>query len=733
MTVAVRSVFRSAGGLRVALLALIALVLPAAPALAQSGSAMSAQGNHARVSLVSERSQAIPGETLYLSLHMEMDKGWHVYWRNAGDAGLPPEILWDEGPLAPETSAGDFVWPMPELLPVVPDEIMDYGYSGEVTLPIPVTVPDDARGEIRFSGTADYLICKDVCIPETAPVRFTLQVGETQDPDRDGGTKIAEALSNVPAPFEGTARVRVDDGTATLSLRSGDLDLSGARALRFFPYGDEIRHAADQSASVGPDGAALRLERAPGQAMGETLSGVIAVTREDGSRVGLVVEAPRGDDILPGTADAPLAPLTAASGSDGTLGLAAILGLALIGGIVLNLMPCVLPVLSIKAMGMVRAAAGGERSHLRSHGLAYTAGVLVSFAAIAATFTGLRAAGEFVSLGFQLQYPPVVAALALLIFAIGLWLFGMFELGTSIQGAGGGLAAREGPTGAFFTGVLAAVVGAPCVGPFLGAALGAVIAQPVPVVFLVFLTLGFGLALPFLALSFVPGLQRVLPKPGAWMERLKQLFAFPMFLTAIWLLSVLGDQAGMGAVAWTLTGAALLVFAIWVLKTAGGTLRPLALAVGGAALIGSVTVPLQAALAGQDQASTGGAEQTAYGGDFETVAWSPERVEAALDEGKGVFVDFTATWCMICQANKRTTLSKPEVRRAMESANIVFMVADFTRKDERIAEALRAHGRAGVPMYLLYGPGKRTPEILPQTLTPGLVLEKIAEQAGRAT
>ena len=408
--------------------------------------------------------------------------------------------------------------------------------------------------------------------------------------------------------------------------------------------------------------------------------------------------------------------------------LLAIAGLALIGGLVLNLMPCVLPVLSIKAVGMVEAAAQGDKAHLRAHGLWYTAGVLITFLLIAVIFIALRAAGDFVSLGFQLQYPPIVAALALLVFLIGLWLIGFFELGTSVQGAGSGLAQKQGNMGAFFTGVLAAVVGAPCVGPFLGVALGAVVTQPAPVVLIVFALMGFGLALPFLALSYAPGLQRVLPKPGAWMERLKQFFAFPMFLTAVWLLDVLSQQAGSGAVSWTVAGAVALTFGIWLMRSAGGRTRLAARVAGALAIVFGAYLAINAAMRPAGE----GATQTAYAkSDFKTVEWSPETVEATLAEGKGVFVDFTAAWCVICQANKRTTLSRPEIRAAMEDAGIVFMVADFTNRDEVIAGEIRRHGRAGVPMYLLYGVGRTEPKILPQTLSPRLVLREIAAVSGQ--
>jgi thiol:disulfide interchange protein len=678
---------------------------------------------HAEVELISERTTALPGETVYLALDKTLDDGWHVYWRNAGDAGLPPEIFWDEGPLGEKTEAGDFAWPIPKLLPVVEGEIMDYGYDRAVTLPFAVTVPDEAVGSIIFSGVADYLICKDVCIPESAPVSFTLFIGDSQVPDEADAAKIAAALAATPQPFDGQTRVKASDETLQLSLAPAEAGALGESWLRFFPYQNEIVHAAEQVQSRGPEGASLEMRKASRETLGETLDGVVVAERPDGTRIGYQVSAPVGDAVLAGTSGTPVA-RRAGSGAaaSGGLNLFALAGLAILGGLVLNLMPCVLPVLSIKAMGMVSAASTGGGSHLRAHGFWYTGGVLLSFAALAFAFVALRSVGEFWALGSLLQYPAVVAALALGAFVLGLWLLGMFEAGTSIQNLGSGAAGRGGGFGALATGALAATAGAPCVGPFVGASLGAVLERPAVEVFFIYLMLGLGLALPFFVLSFIPGLARFLPKPGAWMERVKQFFAFPMFLTAAALLFVLGDQAGTGAVAWLVMGATLIAFGIWALKAAGGQLRPVGLALGALAIVAGIALPFTTA---QTQAVAGNGAAN-YASNVETEAWSPERVAELTATGRPVFVDFTATWCMICQANKRTTLTRPEVLRAMDKANMAFLVADFTNKDPVIAEELQRRGRPGVPMYLMFAPGNSEPKILPQTLTPALMQREIA-------
>ncbi|MEL6567425.1 MAG: thioredoxin family protein [Pseudomonadota bacterium] len=677
---------------------------------------------HAEVELISERTTALPGETIYLALDKTLDEGWHVYWRNAGDAGLPPEIFWEEGPLGEKTEDEDFVWPIPKLLPVVEGEIMDYGYDNAVTLPFAVTVPEDALGSIIFKGVADYLICKDVCIPESAPVDFTLFIGTSQVPDEANAAKIAAAIAATPVPFEGETAIRETNDGLQLNLAPGTEGLLDETSLRFFPYQNEIVHAAVQSQSTGPNGASLDMRKVARESLSETLDGVIVATASDGTRSGYLISAPIASAPLQGTfGTASPAFAGSTTGAQEGINLLALAGLALLGGLVLNLMPCVLPVLSIKAMGMVSAAGSGDANHLKTHGLWYTAGVLLSFAALAAAFVALRSAGEFWALGSLLQYPIVVAALALGAFVLGLWLLGMFEAGTSIQNVGSGAASRGGNLGAFATGALAATAGAPCVGPFVGASLGAVLERPALEVFFIYLMLGLGLALPFLLLSFVPGLARFLPKPGAWMERVKQFFAFPMFLTAAALLFVLGDQAGTGAVAWLAMAATLIAFGIWAMKSAGGAFKPIAIALGALAILGGIALPFTTART----PLTADAGTPTYAASVETEAWSPDRVAELTAEGRPVFVDFTATWCMICQANKRTTLTRPEVLSAMDTADMAFLVADFTTKDPMIADELKLRGRPGVPMYLMFAPGAAEPKILPQTLTPGLMIREI--------
>lgn len=741
---------------RAAFISLFLALIGSVPAVSQP-----VDGGHARVELVSERALAVPGETVWFGLSFEIDPNWHIYWRNAGDAGIPPEITWREaGGVAPDKITG-FSWPLPELLPVVPGQIMDYGYSNEIVLPFMVTLPEDAEGPLLFEGVADYLICEDVCIPESADIRLLLSVGGAQIPDEYGSTLIQSGLEQVPAEFTGQASLSSSGAAWTLSVASAEL--AGARGdARFFPYAHEIKHAADQPVRFGPEG--LQITLTPdreGDPLPETIAGVVRV-----GDTAVAISASAGA-VLPGTSGAGGAGVPA---SGGATSLPVLMAFALIGGLILNLMPCVLPVLSIKAMGVVSATANGHEREARMHGLWYAAGVMVSFGALAAAVLSVRAATGIAIWGFWLQNPTLVTALILIIFLIGLWLLGMFELGTSVQSVGSGLAAKQGSAGAFFTGVLAAIVGAPCTGPFLGAALGAVMIQPSVNVVLVLLTMGLGMALPFLALSFLPGLQKMIPKPGAWMETLKQVFAFPMFLTAAWLLSVLGALAGYRMAAMVVAGAALIAFGIWALKSAGQGAKAILLSVLGLAIIipvfglisatsavetilglawligligafiliarmsGNATVQLARGLAGLAvaagliwplaQARTALAVDgptEAYSAKYETEPWSPERVAELTADGRAVFVDFTAEWCVTCQANKLQTLQTKPVVDAFAAGNVAFLVADFTNGDTTIALELQKHNRAGVPMYLWYAPGETQPQVLPELLSIDLV------------
>ncbi len=733
---------------------LIAVAIMAIVAIVPTADAQRGRDGHARVELISDRAVAIPGETVWLGLSFEIDPNWHIYWKNAGDAGIPPSIVWSETSGIDPSTIGEINWPVPELLPVLPGEIMDYGYSNQVVLPFAVTIPENARGVIRLEGITNYLICEDICIPESADLQLALSIGTAQVPDQRGAELINQGLERGPALFEGDAQVTQQGETWILSVAGSQF--AGQRGeARFFPEGHEIVHAADQPVSFGARGLQITLTPSPPDAAApDTLNGIVQI-----GDLAVDIEAVAGT-ILADT-----------SGQAG-INLLSLIVLALIGGLILNLMPCVLPVLSIKAIGVVGAAASGNAAEVRKHGIWYTIGVLLSFAILAAAIVAVRAATGIATWGFWMQSPVIITVLVLVLFLLGLWLLGMFELGTSVQNVGDGLARKQGSAGAFFTGVLAVVVGAPCTGPFLGAALGGIMGQPALYIFVVLMAMGLGLALPFLVLSFVTSLQKKMPKPGAWMETLKQVFAFPMFLTAAYFLWTLGDLAGTITVAVLVAGAALIAFGIWALKQDGtggraiwlsllgiGAIVPIfgvfsALSAGSGlevgislAWLGLVVGLFYAAAKASDQQlslatkllaivaviwglsapvmqARRGVPATSvasYSTNYPTEAWSPARVAELTGQGRAVFVDFTATWCVNCQANKRRTLKTAAVTDAFKRGNVAFLVADFTRPNAEIAAELKRHNRAGVPMYLWYAAGETSPVILPEILSVSLV------------
>ena len=703
---------------------MIALALPLQSVPA---SAAPRDGGKAVVDLIADQTRVAPGETFRAALSLTIDPGWHVYWKNPGDSGLSIEIRWEEGV---EAEFGDFQWPAPHEQPF--EGLMNYGYSDKLILPFSVTVPEDATGELFLSGIAQYLICEKICIPEDVQVFLSLPIADTGAPNPATEPDFAWADARRPVEFSGEAVIDRSEAPWRLSIAGEAISaaLEGeVRSVRFFPLDNQIVHAADQSFTSGPDGLTVTLTEAEG--FGETgpISGVLAITGPEGERYTLSLTAEPGD-VLPGTySDTPNSSssgvITAPLNKLSAVSLITLLGAALIGGLILNLMPCVLPVLFIKARSILQLAGEADRGAIRRHGIFYFAGVVTCFLALGTVLALLRAGGEQIGLGFQLQYPGVVAALALLIFVIGLNMMGVFDMGGGLMGVGSKLAGAHGARGAFFTGVLAAFVGAPCVGPFIGAATGVVLTQSLPVILLAFFTLGVGMALPFALISVFPGLARYLPKPGPWMERLKQAFAFPLFLTAIWLLWVLSAQTGMEGVLILLIAATVIVFAIWLLtaRPETGTMRTILTAAGAILLIAACALPVWRLITLEPPQAGSRASTSMLFGEAES--WSPERVRKLQAEGRPIFIDFTASWCVTCQVNKRTTLMSGEVQTAFEAENVAFLVADWTRRDKVIGAELAKHGRAGVPLYLYYPAGAETPVILPQILSPELVTRTI--------
>ncbi len=706
--------FSQIGRLAAAAAALLALAAgSAAAAVAPEVS----RTDRAEVRLLSEQDVAAPGETVSLALHQRLAGKWHTYWKNPGDSGLPTNLSWT---LPEGVEAGPIQWPAPERLAIPP--LMNYGFSGEAVLISDLTLPADwpAGRPVEIRVEADWLVCEEICIPEAQAFTLTLPTAAEPVADPAVADVFARGRAAQPVPAPGLP-VSWSAGEEALRLTVGAGEFAGA-ALEdayFFPaeWG-VVDHAADQPAESGADG--LRLTLAKGDAwysgaISGPLEGVLVATDRSGAepvRIALSV-----------TAEPATGPAATPAGVEGGAGaVLAAVGLAVLGGLILNLMPCVFPVLALKALSL--AGQGGRTAgHQRAGGLAYGAGVLASLLAVAGLLVALKTAGAAVGWGFQLQSPIVVGALAYVLFAVGLNLSGVYEVPGRLAGLGGRLADRDGHWGSFFTGVLAVVVASPCTAPFMGAALGFGLTQPWGVTLLVFAGLAAGFAAPIVLLSFVPALGRRLPRPGAWMERLRQALAFPMYLAAAWLLWVFGKLAGVDALFALLIGFVLLALAAWAL----GSGQPTSPAGRRAAAIAAVLALLGAgaALGPAATSASGPAQPVAEGAE----PFDAARLAALREEGRPVFVNFTADWCISCKVNERLVLKSDAVADALDAAGAVYMVGDWTRRDGEILAVLESFGRAGVPLYLVYPADGGAPEILPQILTREGVTEAIAAAA----
>ena len=679
---------------------------------------------HVQLELVPQSGQITPGQSLYVALHEKIAPGWHTYWRNPGDAGEPPKLGWT---LPAGWKAGDIVWPQPKRLPVGP--LMDYGYEDEVYLPIPITAPANALvgAPARLKTAVSILVCKDTCVPEDATVTVDLPVAQT--PGGGSNAAVAGALASAPRRAALDAVMAVNAGQLKLAVTGAELHGPAAADVYFYPYDSTvIDHAKPQVIERGPRG--LTLSLAPGYAFKNgprpaSISGLLAVD-------GRAFEITAKPGALPATAAGLGAPPRRAEGFGGFEGLPGLVlaaGFAFLGGAVLNLMPCVFPILSMKALALVGHA--DEASRPRLQGVAFLIGVLATFVGLAALLIAAKAAGAAVGWGFQLQSPGVVAALALAMLLIGLNLSGVFEAGLSLQGAAGG-SGQGGLLGSVLTGALAVVVAAPCTAPFMASAIAWALTQNEAAALTVFAALGLGFAAPFTLLSFAPGLLRKLPRPGPWMEVLKKVLAFPMYGAAAWLVWVATLQAGTTALAALLAGGVGLALAAWLYGAAqraqGRGSKPL-LIYGVSALAAVLAVGLVVAGLREPAAAAATPGAATSVATIPEEPFSPARLDQLRAQGKPVFVDFTAAWCITCQVNQRAALSSPAVAQAFARAGAVYLKADWTRRDPEIAKALADQGRAGVPLYLVYGSGGGEPQVLPQLLSESLVVSALQKAA----
>ena len=662
---------------------------------------------HVEAELVAEHTGWIAGTANWVALRLTPETGWHTYWRNPGDSGLPTTLSWT---LPEGWKAGEIAWPYPSRHRL--GELVNYGYGAQTLHLVPLEVPANAGGEQTVRALAKWLVCSDICIPGQAELSLSLPVAQIATADPVWSPRFADTRARLPQDEPLAGRFTITDGEVRLQVDA--VELAGATGAEFFAFADDlVNHGAPQRAAL--DRTVARFAQAQSAFLGElprTVEGVLVVQGSEHYAYTVVATPGEVATVAPPPAAAAAAqPAPAANLQPPGLWLT--LGFALLGGLILNLMPCVFPVLALKAVSVLENRRGDPAAE-RLHALAYTGGAILSCATVAAAILLLREGGQQLGWGFQLQSPVFVALLAYVMLALGLSLSGLVQFGTRLMGMGQELVEQGGYTGTFFTGVLAVVVASPCTAPFMGTALGFALTQPAAIAVLVFAALGLGLASPFLLLGFFPKLGAWLPRPGHWMETFKQLMAFPMYLTVVWLLWVLGRQTSMDAVAITMSGLVLLAFALWLWSTPG-RVRHVFAVVTVLAAFGLLVHPAIEIAADRAQAARTVTEE----------AYSDARLAELRAQGRIVFVNFTADWCITCKVNEKVVFGNAAVRRVFAEKNVAWLIADWTTPDPAITGALARFGRSGVPLYLLYPP-EGEPEVLPQILTPASVIEAVS-------
>ena len=683
-------------------------------------------GEHVDAQLIAETTTAVPGEILWTALRLDHIQNWHTYWINPGDAGKPTEITWQ---LPAGVTAGAIVWPTPERFEL-PAELVDFGYTGEVFLLVPLSVPADfSAASLTVSADVVWLECEEICIPSGAKLNLTVPVDAQSLAVLDSSWQYGFAQTRASQP---RADITLD---ASFSIAAGAIEVlvqatenifEGASAVTFIPdehrifdYNAEQQITSQLSSLQLKQNFHRRVEREPPQRVG----GLLLVTDAGGKQLAYQIAAQSaGVDVLQlgGV-------LAATAGADSeiknsAMPIATVFLFALLGGVILNLMPCVFPILSLKVLSL---AVRGDTSlrEQRLHGLAYAAGVILAFLSLAVVLLTLQASGAAIGWGFHLQKPWFVGALVFLFFVMGLSMSGVVEFGTSIMGVGGQLQEKEGYSGSFFTGVLASVVASPCTAPFMGAALGFAFTQSMPVALTVFFALGFGMALPFLVLSFVPALARLMPRPGAWMLTFKQILAFPLYATVVWLLWVLGQQTSIDAMALVIAACVLLAFAAWLYQyrhSHAGFWRHASMLLILLCLAASFSVLRSPLLVARTVSTEVGSSE-----NYEV--YSAARLATLRAEGKPVFVNMTAAWCITCLVNERIALSTDEVTVAMAEKGIIYLKGDWTNNDPEITAVLKQYETSGVPLYLMFPADALKPaEKLPQILTEGILIDAMS-------
>ena len=693
----------------------------------------SARAAHTQVSLLLAAETARPGDTVLAGLDLKMDPEWHTYWQNPGESGIPTEIKWN---LPPGVTAGEIQWPLPHKLP--PAEVTTYGYLDEVVLVVPLKLAPDLKPvqALALSASVSWLECKEQCLPGKGSVSASLKIGSATTVSADA-TRIAEWQRQVPGPIDPAKWSLQAHWEAAASGDSRSILITGQYLGR---QTDAIKVESVDLFPKASDAYEIQpaSELLPGNPPGFVLRKVVKKYSGDWPQIiagVLVLDGSQGYAIQLGVADtAATVPATATTAPAPALP-AQSLGLmmlyAFIGGLILNIMPCVLPVIALKILGFV-GESRSEPRRVRWLGLVYALGVLASFLVLASLVIGLKAAGRQAGWGIQFGNPIFLVSLTTLVLLVALNLFGLFEVnvgGRALDSASQ-LTQRNGFSGAFFNGVLATVLATPCTAPYLSYALGFAFAQSGGVIVLIFLMVGLGLAAPYVALSWNPAWLKYLPKPGAWMERFKIAMGFPMLLTMIWLYNLAAGAYG-SRVLWLGIFLVVVAFAAWIygeFVQRGRTHKTLAMIVVAALVIGSYANALEGQLHWREAVpSTGNAALLKEGADgIDWGKWTTEAVAAAQTAGHPVLVDFTADWCLTCQVNKKTSLEIPTVRARLKELGTVALLADYTHAPDNITTELSRHGRAGVPLVLVYPKtAGAAPLVLPEVLTPGLVLDAL--------
>ncbi|KAF0115450.1 MAG: Cytochrome c bioproteinis protein transmembrane region [Hyphomonadaceae bacterium] len=625
----------------------------------QIAAAQMPSSNNVNVSLISERETVRAGEVFHIALVQEIAPDWHTYWRNPGDVGDATRIEWT----APSgVMIGPIKWPTPSQIPY--GDFVNYGYSEP---------QNHALGSVELSAKVDWLECKDICIPGSSELKIIVKIGEASVPSANA-SEIQAALNALPSLFAGRAAIS-DTGNSLQIGFAGDA-AKGAKSAYFYPYeisgGAFIDHAAEQSLEFGQNGFSLSLKKSPSipKSLPAEIGGVVVIEK-NGTQTALEILAPFGEFMAGVSGQKPSA--------------------------------------AIDWRGLITASLA---AFLGGYGIHYAIGVITTFSILGGVIYAIKASGQSIGWGFQLQDPSFLFIMAIVISALGLNLLGLFEFG-GLQNLGSRFTQKPGNLGAFFSGTLAVAVASPCTAPFMGAALGFAATQSALVGMAVFVSLGIGFAFPFAALTFAPNALKFLPKPGPWMEKLKQILAIPMFLTAAWLIWVLGKISGVLGIYLAIGTISLLL--LW--RIARTQNRPKIIKI--AAATGFIFLTIFSLLGFNLGHRAVDMKQN------NANAWSEAAVQSAIGQGKTVFVNFTADWCITCKANEKLVFENPRVRRAMTKSNVVYLVADWTNRNDEITRALSSHGRLGVPLYLIYKPSASEPIVLPQILTPDAVVDGI--------